>query len=135
MLFQRNFEQEERGKIVIYTTSLQVVRQSFDKSKRVKKILQNHCVRYEERDLNKSKESQRELKYRLGLGQIDVPHVFFDGVHIGVSISKRNVPFLWLFIFNMFFYIKNCDQLEMLSDQGVLQMLFKDLEVRKDIMF
>lgn len=71
-------------KIVIYTTSLQVVRLSFDKCKRVKKILQNHCVRYEEKDLYKNKEYQRELKFRLNLKQVDVPHIFFDGKHVGV---------------------------------------------------
>ena len=51
-----------------------------------KKILQSHCVRYEEHDLYKSKEHQRELKYRLNLSVIDLPHVFFNGKHIGVSI-------------------------------------------------
>jgi glutaredoxin domain-containing cysteine-rich protein 1 len=82
---KRNFELEERDRIVIYTTSLQIVRTSHDKSIKVKKILQNHCVRYEERDLNKNKESQRELKYRLGVDQVDVPHLFFNGKHVGVS--------------------------------------------------
>ena len=82
---KRNYEEEENQKIVIYTTSLVVVRLSFDKCKRVKKILQNYCVRYEEKDLHKNKEYQRELKYRLNLKQIDVPHIFFNGKHIGVN--------------------------------------------------
>jgi glutaredoxin len=81
---KRNYEEEESQKIVIYTTTLQIVRMSYDKCKKVKKILQNHCVRYEEKDLYKNKEFQRELKYRLNLKQIDVPHVFFNGKHIGV---------------------------------------------------
>ena len=75
-------------KIVIYTTSLQVVRRSFEKCIRVKKILQNYCVRYEERDLNKNKENQLELKYRLNLSLIDVPHVFFNGKHVAVNKQK-----------------------------------------------
>lgn len=81
---QRNYEEEEDQKIIIYTTSLQIVRLSYDKCKRVKKILQNHCVRYEERDLYKNKEYQRELKYRLNINQVDVPHIFFNGKHVGV---------------------------------------------------
>jgi glutaredoxin len=78
---------------VIYTTSLQVVRISFDKCKRVKKILQNYCVRYEEKDLYKKKEYQKELKYRLNLEVIDLPHIFFNGVHIAVKL-----------FFNLFYY-------------------------------
>ncbi len=69
---------------MVYTTSLQVVRLSFDKCTKAKKILQNHCVRYEERDLNKNKEYQRELKSRLSIDQVDVPHIFFDGKYVGV---------------------------------------------------
>jgi glutaredoxin len=83
-LLLRNFELEERDKIVVYTTSLQTVRLSYDKSKKLKKIMQNHCVRFEERDLNKNKEFQKELKYRLNINQVDVPHLFFNGKHIGV---------------------------------------------------
>ena len=97
---------EEQQQIVIYTTSLQVVRLSYNKSKRVKKILQSHCVKYEERDLYKKKEYQHELQYRLNLSHIDLPHIFFNGKHIG-----------------------NCDQIESFSDQGILKKLFRDLEV------
>lgn len=49
-------------------------------------MLQNHCVRYEERDLYKNKEFQRELKFRLSLNSIDIPFIFFNGKLIGVSI-------------------------------------------------
>ncbi len=91
---------------MIYTTSLQVVRQAYDKCKRVKKILQSHCVKYEERDLYKKKEYQQELQFRLNLSQVDLPHIFFNGKYIG-----------------------NCDQIESFSDQGLLKKLFNDLEV------
>lgn len=87
-LLKRDYEVEEQGKIVIYTTTLQVVRESNAKCKRVKKILQSYCVRYEERDLYKKKEYQRELKYRLNLNIIDIPYIFFNGKLIGVSKKK-----------------------------------------------
>jgi glutaredoxin len=70
---------------------------SYDKCKKVKKILQNHCVRYEEKDLYKNKEFQRELKYRLNLKQIDVPHVFFDGKHIGVRLIINSIHFFKIY--------------------------------------
>ena len=97
---------EERDKIVIYTTSLQIVRMSFDKSKKVKKILQNHCVRFEERDLNKNKESQRELKFRLNISQIDVPHLFFNGKHVGVNnlLEKKSFQLI-LILISFFLYL------------------------------
>lgn len=104
-LLARDYEREEYQKIVIYTTSLQVVRQAYDKCKRVKKILQSHCVKYEERDLYKKKEYQQELQFRLNLSQVDLPHIFFNGKYIG-----------------------NCDQIESFSDQGLLKKLFNDLE-------
>lgn len=83
-----------------------MVRLAYDKCKRVKKILQSHCVKYEERDLYKKKEYQHELQFRLDLDEVDLPHIFFNGKHIG-----------------------NCDQIELYSDQGLLRKLFKDLEV------
>ncbi len=81
---KRNYQVEEYQKIVIYTTTLQIVRLSYDKCKKVKKILQNYCVRYEEKDLYKHRAYQKELMYRLNLEKVDVPHIFFNGRHIAV---------------------------------------------------
>lgn len=64
---------------------MQIIRNSFENCQRVKKILLSHCVRYEEHDLFKCKEYQRELKYRLNIETINIPQVFFNGKHIGVS--------------------------------------------------
>jgi glutaredoxin len=85
--FQRNYRQEEKEKIIVYTTSMTVVRQTADKCKAVRNMLQTHMVRYEERDMFMSAENQKELKERLGSSAICVPQVFVDGVHIGVSFK------------------------------------------------
>ena len=69
----------------MYTTSMTVVRQTADKCKAVRTILQTHMVRYEERDMFMSAENQKELRERLGSSAICVPQVFADGVRIGVS--------------------------------------------------
>ncbi|RUS72662.1 hypothetical protein EGW08_019577 [Elysia chlorotica] len=84
----RNFRQLEQGKIVVYATSMSVVRETSERCKSVRHLLQNHMVRYEERDLYMSREVQQELSYRLkqeGVSELRLPHVFADGIHLGVS--------------------------------------------------
>ncbi|XP_072040489.1 glutaredoxin domain-containing cysteine-rich protein 1-like [Amphiura filiformis] len=76
--------QDEVGKIIIYTTSMRIVRQTFDDCQFVRKLFQNHRVRFEERDLFMNIEYQRELQERLGEDQpITLPIVFIDGALIG----------------------------------------------------
>ena len=83
--FQRDYRTEEKGKVIVYTTSMTVVRKTADHCKAIRNILQTHMVRYEERDLFMSAENQRELTERLGQSAIVLPQVFADGVHIGVG--------------------------------------------------
>lgn len=91
LVFQRDYCQAEKGKIILYTSSMTVVRETADKCKSIRHILQTHMVRYEERDLFMSNENQKELLERLGLSAINVPQVFADGVYIGVSRDKTTV--------------------------------------------
>jgi len=70
---------------VLYTTGVKVVRDTYDKCLRVKKILQTHMVRYEERDVSMSREDHRQLAERLGVTGVELPQVFADGLHIGVN--------------------------------------------------
>ncbi|KAH3692278.1 glutaredoxin domain-containing cysteine-rich protein CG31559-like [Dreissena polymorpha] len=81
--FSRDYRTEEKGKVIVYTTSMTVVRKTADHCKAIRNILQTHMVRYEERDLFMSAENQRELTERLGQSAIVLPQVFADGVHIG----------------------------------------------------
>jgi len=72
---------------VLYTTGVKVVRDTYDKCLRVRKILQTHMVRYEERDVSMSRDDHRQLAERLGgsSSAVDLPQVFADGLHIGVK--------------------------------------------------
>ncbi|KAL4229799.1 Glutaredoxin domain-containing cysteine-rich protein 1 [Mactra antiquata] len=90
--YSRNYRQTEKGKIIVYTTSMTVVRESADKCKSIRHILQTHMVRYEERDMFMSDENQKELRERLGQSAINIPHVFADGVYIGDfdAVQKLN---------------------------------------------
>jgi glutaredoxin domain-containing cysteine-rich protein 1 len=83
----------ESGKVVVYTTSVMVVRDTYDKCLRVNKILQTHVVRYEQRDVSLSRDDHRELMERLGQ-DVDLPQVFADGVYIGVSHSVRYIAYI-----------------------------------------
>ena len=81
--------QDEVGKIIIYTTSMRVVRETFDDCQFVRKLFHNHRVRFEERDLFMNIEFQRELQERLGDDQpITLPIVFIDGELIGVCMQR-----------------------------------------------
>ncbi|XP_060070218.1 ankyrin-1-like [Ylistrum balloti] len=79
----RNYSQLEKGKIVIYTSSMAIVRETYERCILAKKILQTHMVRYEEKDLFMSVENQRELRERLGVDEVVLPQVFADGVALG----------------------------------------------------
>ena len=81
----QNFRAAETGRIIFYTTSMRIVRDTYERCVRVKTILQTHMVQYEERDVFMSRENQLELKERLKAEVLDVPQVFADGVHLGVS--------------------------------------------------
>jgi len=81
---EQDYRSTERGKVVLYTTGVKVVRDTFDKCLRVKKILQTHMVRYEERDVSLSRDDHRQLAERLGSSTVQLPQVFADGLHIGV---------------------------------------------------
>ena len=71
----------------MYTTSMQVVRETQDGCKRMRHILDTHMVEYEQRDIFMSRENKRELQQRLGLN-VEVPQLFVDGLHLGVSNLK-----------------------------------------------
>ncbi|GAB1604516.1 glutaredoxin domain-containing cysteine-rich protein CG31559 [Argonauta hians] len=109
---QWNYLKCEKGKIIVYTTSMRVVRQTYDRCQIVQKILQTHLVRYEERDLFMSKENQRELRERLGNSEVMIPQVFADGLNLGTA-----------------------ETLEILNESGELREILKNFEkitVHKD---
>ncbi|WAR00922.1 GRCR1-like protein [Mya arenaria] len=81
--YSNDTRKDEKGKIVMYTSSMMVVRQTADRCKAARHILQTHMVRYEERDLFMSAENQKELAERLGQEGVPLPQVFADGKYLG----------------------------------------------------
>ncbi|KAJ8298004.1 hypothetical protein KUTeg_024535 [Tegillarca granosa] len=82
---EKNYREIERGKIIVYTTTMTIMRKTCERCMIVRKILQNHMVRYEEKDLFMNKEFQKELKQRLNSNVPTLPQVFADGMRLGTA--------------------------------------------------
>ncbi|XP_055033529.1 glutaredoxin domain-containing cysteine-rich protein 1 [Misgurnus anguillicaudatus] len=75
----------EFGRIVIYTTSFRVVRTTFERCELVRKIFQNHRVRFIEKNIALDSEYGKELEMRCKrVGEPpSLPVVFIDGHYLG----------------------------------------------------
>lgn len=82
----QNYKDKDAGKVVVYTTSMGIVRSTYAKCQSVKQILRTLLVKFEERDVYMSNEYQDEVKDRMLKDEIDIPQLFVNGQHIGVSI-------------------------------------------------
>ena len=88
-IFQ-DFEDREQGQVVIYFTTLGVVRETWARCVKIRQILRNLLIKVEERDVFMCRENQIEVMERLNTLEVSLPHVFVDGHHIGVRFLKRN---------------------------------------------
>ncbi|XP_045778186.1 glutaredoxin domain-containing cysteine-rich protein CG31559-like [Maniola jurtina] len=88
----KSYKEKDAGKVVLYTTTMGVVRNTYQRCLLVKKILRNLLVKYEERDVFMSMEYQDEIRDRMKSDQILVPQLFIDGHHIGdaETVEKLN---------------------------------------------
>ncbi|KAK2891019.1 hypothetical protein QQF64_007172 [Cirrhinus molitorella] len=75
----------EFGRIVIYTTSFRVVRTTFERCELVRKIFQNHRVKFIEKNIALDIEYGKELEMRCKrVGEPpSLPVVFIDGHYLG----------------------------------------------------
>nr|XP_002664501.1 glutaredoxin domain-containing cysteine-rich protein 1 [Danio rerio] len=75
----------EFGRIVIYTTSFRVVRTTFERCELVRKIFQNHRVKFMEKNIALDSEYGKELETRCKrVGEPpSLPVVFIDGHYLG----------------------------------------------------
>ncbi|CAF4951947.1 unnamed protein product [Pieris macdunnoughi] len=82
----KSYKEKDAGKVVLYTTTMGIVRSTYQRCVLVKKILRNLMIKFEERDVFMSVEYQDEIMDRMKSDQILVPQLFVDGYHIGVSL-------------------------------------------------
>ncbi|KAB7497559.1 Glutaredoxin domain-containing cysteine-rich protein [Armadillidium nasatum] len=81
------YAEKERGKVVIYVTTLGVVRETYERCLRLRKILWTLLVRFDERDVFMSRDTQIQLLDRLHVKTVNVPHVFLEGQYLGRPAS------------------------------------------------
>ncbi|XP_017082332.1 LOW QUALITY PROTEIN: glutaredoxin domain-containing cysteine-rich protein CG31559 [Drosophila eugracilis] len=79
----KNFKEKDLGKVVLYTTSMGIIRETYTKCANVKQILRTLLVKFEERDVFMSVEYQAEMRQRMQSGHVRVPQLYVEGQHIG----------------------------------------------------
>ncbi|KAL2077704.1 hypothetical protein ACEWY4_027208 [Coilia grayii] len=75
----------EFGRIVIYTTSFRVVRATFERCEIVRKIFQNHRVKFVDKNIALDSDYGKELEERCKRVGVppSLPAVFIDGQYLG----------------------------------------------------
>lgn len=82
--FINRLVEDEAGQCVAYTTTLGIIRRTFEDSRQMRSILSLNLIEYEERDIYLNQEFREQLKLRCK--SIIVPALFIDGQFLGVSI-------------------------------------------------
>ncbi|KAK3409824.1 hypothetical protein EUGRSUZ_J01906 [Eucalyptus grandis] len=86
----------DSNRIVVYFTSLRVVRSTFEDCKAVRSILRGFRVRIDERDLSMDSSFMAELQAILGCGggqkgKLALPRVFIGGRYVGGAEEVRQL--------------------------------------------
>ena len=76
----------DQGKVILYTTSLGLIRRTQGDCDYVRKIFHNLMVNVDERNVFMNPRLKKELEERLGGKVMTLPKVFINGELIGVHI-------------------------------------------------
>ncbi|BFF92955.1 glutaredoxin domain-containing cysteine-rich protein9 [Drosophila madeirensis] len=96
------YKEKDLGKVVLYTTSMGIIRDTYTKCANVKQILRTLLIKFEERDVFMSVEYQAEMRQRMQTAHVRVPQLYVEGQHIG-----------------------DADTVERLNESGELRQLLK----------
>ncbi|KAF5285323.1 hypothetical protein FQA39_LY04422 [Lamprigera yunnana] len=91
----KSYKEKDAGKLVVYTTTMGIVRETYNNCMKVKQILRTLLVKFEERDVFMSTEFQAEIRDRMRCEHILVPQVFVDGQHIGFLDRSIIIKHIW----------------------------------------
>ncbi|KAH1160458.1 hypothetical protein AAZX31_11G236300 [Glycine max] len=81
----------DRTAVVVYYTSLRVVRRTFDDCRAVRSILRGFAVAIDERDVSVDERFREELQRILVRRSVPLPSVFVAGVYIGGADEVRKL--------------------------------------------
>ncbi|XP_050303676.1 glutaredoxin domain-containing cysteine-rich protein CG12206-like [Anthonomus grandis grandis] len=89
---EKTYKAKDSGKVVVYTTTMGIIRETYQACMKVKQILRTLLIKFEERDVFMSTDYQNEIRERMKSDQILVPQVYIDGQHCGdaETIEKLN---------------------------------------------
>ncbi|XP_018023601.1 glutaredoxin domain-containing cysteine-rich protein CG31559 [Hyalella azteca] len=77
------YSERERGRVVMFVTSLGIVRSTYERCQSIRKILWNLMVQFEERDVFMARDTQLQLLDRLNSKVVSLPHIFIEGQYLG----------------------------------------------------
>jgi len=88
----KNFGEREQGVVVIYVTTLSILRDTWARCVKVRQILRNLLIKVDEKDVFMSRENQVELMDRMAMVEVNLPQVFVNGQYLGDAdvIEKLN---------------------------------------------
>lgn len=88
----KNFGDREQRVVVIYVTTLSILRDTWARCVKVRQILRNLLIKVDERDVFMSRENQVELMDRMAMVEVNLPQVFVNGQYLGDAdvIEKLN---------------------------------------------
>lgn len=120
--------------MVLYSTSMGIVRETYAKCANVKQILRTLLIKFDERDIFMSKEYQLDIKDRMQTADVQVPQLFVDGQYIGVCEILNELVYLDGNNNALFFvYLQNAEQVERLNESGELRQMLKIYKVSIDL--
>ena len=109
------------GKIVVYTTSVSTVKETYSACQDMRKIFQRSRVAFEERDIFLDATFNKELQARLPTAT--VPYAFFNGQPLGVCICLLNM------LTSSSSTLQDYETVHKLNENGVLPRLFASMPV------
>lgn len=88
----KNYVDREQRRVVVYVTTLGILRSTWARCVKVRQILRNLLIRVDERDVFMARETQVELLDRMGTDSVTLPQVFVEGQYFGDAdtIEKLN---------------------------------------------
>ncbi|RDD40110.1 Glutaredoxin domain-containing cysteine-rich protein [Trichoplax sp. H2] len=88
---QKNNSIDDKNEIVIYTTSIGIIRETAQDCQLVRSILQTLCLKFIEKDVSIHPLYLKELYERIGTVKIKLPQTFVGGLYVGGASAVESL--------------------------------------------